>query len=480
MGAPSIPASASDTDGAAEVVPGIEAIVLAAGKGTRMRSELPKVLHCVAGQPMLGHVLRAAGAAGVSACHVVLGHQAERIEAWLAACGTTALPVDTILQNEQLGTAHAVRIAMPRISDDRLVVVLYGDVPLVDPQLVRAVCDAAAAGLAIVTARPEDPSGYGRVLRDASGAVSGVVEERDASAAQRAIGEVNTGLLAAPAGLLRGWLARVGNANAKGEYYLTDIIALAVADGICVHAVEVAEARSVEGVNDVVQLAAAERFYQSRLARRLLQQGVRLADPARLDVRGELVCGRDVFIDVGCVFEGHVELGDGVSVGPYSVLRDVRVGGRTRIAAQCVLEGSEISTDCTLGPFAHLRPGARLEPGVHVGNFVEIKNSTLATGAKAGHLAYLGDASVGARANISAGVITCNYDGANKHRTVIGADAFIGTDSQLVAPVRIADGAFIAAGSTISHDVTGPGLTICRAREQRSYPGWKRPAKKKT
>ncbi|TAM13100.1 MAG: UDP-N-acetylglucosamine diphosphorylase/glucosamine-1-phosphate N-acetyltransferase [Nevskiaceae bacterium] len=456
----------------------MHAVILAAGKGTRMRSAQPKVLHAVAGQPMLAHVLRAADAAGVAACHVVLGHEAQRVQAWLEEQAATTVLVDTAIQAEQLGTAHAVRMAMPQVPDTAVVVVLYGDVPLIPPELVEAVAAAAADGLAIVTARPPDPFGYGRILRDAAGAVRGIIEERDANAAQRNIGEVNTGLLAAPARRLREWLARVGNANAKGEYYLTDVVALAVADGVTVCTIEASDPQTVEGVNDAVQLAAAERCYQLRLAQRLLRQGVRLADPARLDVRGELVCGQDVSIDVGCVFEGHVELGDGVVVGPYSVLRDMRVGVGSHIAEQCVLEGSEVAERCTLGPFAHLRPGTRLGADVHIGNFVEVKNSTLAAGAKAGHLTYLGDATVGARVNVSAGVITCNYDGANKHRTVIGDDAFIGTDSQLVAPVTIAAEAFIAAGSTITRDVAKPGLTICRAREQHSYPGWKRPVKK--
>ncbi|HEU0196606.1 MAG TPA: bifunctional UDP-N-acetylglucosamine diphosphorylase/glucosamine-1-phosphate N-acetyltransferase GlmU [Nevskiaceae bacterium] len=455
----------------------IHAVILAAGKGTRMRSRSPKVLQRIGGRPMLGHVLDTAATAGVSVCHVVLGHEAERVREWLATAAPNAQSVDAVVQEPQLGTAHAVQQALPEIPDEALVVVLYGDVPLVPAATIRALAAATGDGLAIVTARPADPTGYGRILRDDAGLVLGVVEEREASTAQRALGEVNTGLLAAPARRLRGWLQRVRNDNAKGEFYLTDVVALAVADGVTVTTFEAADAELMEGVNDARQLASAERRCQLQQARALMAKGVRLADPARFDLRGSLQCGQDVEIDVGCVFEGHVELGDGVSIGPYCVLRDVHVAAGARIRSHSVLEQAELGAGCQVGPFSRLRPGARLEAEVHVGNFVEIKNSHLGVGTKAGHLAYVGDADVGARVNVSAGVITCNYDGANKHRTRVGDDAFIGTDTQLVAPVEVGAGAFVAAGSTIARNVPAGGLSICRAREQKHFPDWKRPVK---
>lgn len=453
------------------------AIILAAGQGTRMRSALPKVLHPVAGQPMLGHVLDTTAAADIQHRHVVLGHAVDEVKRWLTenGCGDA----DVAVQQEQLGTAHAVRQALPQVPDDALVVVLYGDVPLVEVQILRDLCQTATSGLALVTARPASPFGYGRILRDAQGAVTGIVEEKDATVEQRAIGEVNSGLMAAPAAQLRDWIARVGNDNVKGEYYLTDVVALAVADGVRVATVEAADAASVEGVNDRRQLAAAERRCQRLQAEKLMAEGLQLADPERFDLRGELHFGRDVGIDVGCVLEGRVELGDGATIGPYTVLRNVRVAAGAHIASHCVLEQAEVGTGCTVGPYARLRPGAQLEADAHIGNFVEVKNSRLGPGAKAGHLAYIGDADIGARANISAGVITCNYDGANKHRTVVGDDAFVGTDTQLIAPLNVGKGAFIAAGSTIAQDVPAGGLTICRARGQKTLSNWQRPTKKK-
>jgi bifunctional UDP-N-acetylglucosamine pyrophosphorylase/glucosamine-1-phosphate N-acetyltransferase len=454
----------------------VHAIILAAGQGTRMKSARPKVLHAVGGTPMLGHVLKAAGAAGVEQPHIVLGHGAEAIRAWLATLGGE--PPATVIQERQLGTAHAVLQALPEIPDSALVVVLYGDVPLVSAATVRAVLDASGQGLALVTVVLDEPRGYGRILRDGHGRVTGIVEENDANAAQRAIREVNTGLLAAPARRLKRWLSRVKADNAKGEFYLTDVVALAVADGVEVATVAAASAAEVEGVNDPVQLAQAERRYQSAQAERLQRDGLYLADPARFDLRGSLVFGRDVRIDLGCVLEGAVRLGDGVEIGPYCVLRDVSIGAGTRVHAHSVLEDSSIGADCSIGPFARLRPGAALADEVHVGNFVEIKKSTLGQGSKANHLAYVGDATIGARVNVGAGVITCNYDGANKFQTVVGDDVFIGSDSQLVAPVTIGRGAYIAAGSTIAKDAPEDLLTINRARDQRSLTGWKRPKKK--
>ncbi|MDE2149902.1 MAG: bifunctional UDP-N-acetylglucosamine diphosphorylase/glucosamine-1-phosphate N-acetyltransferase GlmU [Gammaproteobacteria bacterium] len=452
-----------------------QAIILAAGQGKRMQSALPKVLHPVGGTPMLGRVLAAARTAGLSVGHVVLGDGAEQVCAWLQA---HAGGVHTVLQPLQLGTADAVRQALPQIDDDALVVVLYGDVPLIRPQTLRALAAGAGDGLALVTAALDEPGGYGRILRDARGRVSGIVEDRDASVEQRAIREINSGLLAAPARRLKHWLAKIGNDNAQGEYYLTDVVALAAADGIEIKTVT-ATRDEIEGVNDRAQLARAERRFQRAQADTLLREGLQLADPGRFDLRGRLQFGRDVFIDVGCVLEGEIELADGVGIGPHCVLRDVALGAGTRVASHCVLESARVGKNARIGPFARLRPGAELADQVHVGNFVEIKNSVLGEGAKANHLSYLGDATVGARVNVGAGVITCNYDGVLKHRTVIGDDAFIGTDSQLVAPVTIGDRAYIAAGSTIARDAPADALTVCRAREQKSYSDWQPPAGKK-
>ena len=459
----------------------VHAIILAAGQGTRMKSAKPKVLHRVGGTPMLGCVLAAARAAGVDVPHLVLGHGAEQVRAWL---DETRSPADTtprcVIQSAQLGTAHAVLQAIPEVPDTATVVVLYGDVPLVPASLIRKLIEAPGGGLAIATVMLEEPRGYGRILRDASGRVTGIVEENDASAAQRQIREVNTGLLAAPAKRLKRWLSKVKNSNAKREYYLTDVVALAAKDGVEIVSVSCENPEDVEGVNDPLQLARAERAVQRRQVEQLQREGLYLADPARFDLRGRLAIGRDVRIDVGCVVEGTVELGDDVQIGPYCVLRDVHIAAGTRVDAHSVLDGAEVGRDCIIGPFARLRPGALLGNGVHIGNFVEIKKTTIGDGSKANHLAYVGDAVVGERVNIGAGVITCNYDGANKHTTVIGDDAFIGTDSQLVAPVTVGRGAYIAAGSTIAKDAPDDALTINRAREQRSFPGWKRPRKKKT
>ena len=454
----------------------VHAVILAAGQGTRMKSALPKVLHRVGGTPMLGHVLTAARAAEVGACHVVLGHGAEQVREWLSSMGEG---IDTVVQAQQLGTAHAVQQALPQVPDSAVVLVLYGDVPLVSAETLRKLVAAAKDGMAVLTAEVPDPAGYGRMVRDAKGRITGIVEDKDATPQQRAITEINTGLMAAQARRLKRWLSHVKNNNAKGEFYLTDAVALAVKDGIEVQSVAAAGIDEVEGVNDRVQLAQVERRYQRAQVQRLQRDGLHLADPARFDLRGSLSFGRDVFIDVGCVLEGKVELGDNVSIGPYCVLRDVKLDAGTRVDAHSVLDSAEAGRDCRIGPFARLRPGAQLADQVHIGNFVEIKKSTLGEGTKANHLAYIGDATVGARVNIGAGVITCNYDGVNKHATIIGDDAFIGTDSQLVAPLIVGRGAYIAAGSTIAKDAPEDALTVCRAREQKSFPDWKRPAKKR-
>lgn len=458
--------------------PPLHVVILAAGQGARMKSDLPKVLHAIAGTPMLGRVLDTARSLGAAACHVVVGHGAETIGAWFAQAHPGDADVHFVVQTQQLGTAHAVQRAMPEIPDDARVLVLYGDVPLLRKETLEALIDAAGQGLGILTVNLEDPSGYGRILRGRDRAVRAIVEHKDASPAQLRIAEVNTGVMVAPAKRLRTWLARVGNTNAKGEFYLTDIIALAVRDRVPVSTTQAGDASEVMGVNDRVQLAHQERTWQRRRAEALMREGVGIRDPERLDVRGHLVCGRDVHIDVGVVIEGEVELGDHVHIGPYAVLKNTRVGAGTHIESHCVIDSADIGRACRIGPFARFRPQTHLADQVHVGNFVELKKTRLGEGTKANHLAYLGDATVGARVNIGAGVITCNYDGANKYPTVIGDDAFIGTDSQLIAPLKIGDGAYIAAGSTIAIDAPAGTLTICRAREQRSLPRWKRPVKK--
>jgi bifunctional UDP-N-acetylglucosamine pyrophosphorylase/glucosamine-1-phosphate N-acetyltransferase len=455
----------------------LHCIVLAAGKGTRMKSEQPKVLQPLAGRPLLAHVLDASLRLAPAAIHVVYGHGAEQVRSWGGSAFADA-PLNWVLQAQQNGTAHAVQQAMPAVPDDATVLVLYGDVPLTPPETLATLVQAGRRGLALLTVELDDPSGYGRILRDRARNVKGIVEHKDAKPAQRRIREVNTGLMAMPAKRLRRWLDKVGNDNASGEFYLTDIVALAVRDKLKVTAVSAVCAADVAGVNDKLQLAGLERELQRRQADALMRAGVTLADPARFDLRGELVCGTDVSIDVGCVFEGQVELGDRVQIGPHCVLRNVRLGAGTRVDAHSVLEACEAGAEVRIGPFARLRPGAQLADDVHIGNFVEVKNTTLGRGSKANHLAYLGDGSVGSGVNIGAGTIFCNYDGANKHRTTIGDDAFIGSDTQLVAPVKVGKGATIAAGSTITKDVPAGGLTLCRAREQKTYASWQRPQKK--
>ena len=455
----------------------LHVVILAAGQGTRMKSAIPKVLHVLGGRTLVAHVLDTAQALGAEACHVVLGHGAETVRAWFAAARPGDESVVFVHQAQQLGTGHAVQQAMPNIPDNANVLVLYGDVPLIERETLSELVEANGKGLAILTARVADPTGYGRIVRDKSGAVKAIVEHKDASSAQLRIGEINTGVMAAPARKLRDWLARVGNRNAKHEYYLTDCVALAVKDRASVKAVVAESSEEVLGVNDRVQLAQQERTWQRRQAEGMMKSGVGIRDPARFDLRGTLLCGTDVTIDVGVIIEGEVHLGDHVTIGPHTVLRNVRIGAGTHVEAHCVLDSAEIGRACRIGPFARIRPESRLGDQVHIGNFVELKKSSLADGSKANHLAYVGDATVGSRVNIGAGVITCNYDGANKHRTIIGDDAFIGTDTQLIAPVTIGEGAYIAAGSSISMDAPARQLTICRARDQRSLPGWKRPKK---
>ncbi len=453
-------------------------VILAAGQGKRMRSALPKVLHPLAGRPLLEHVLATAravaGALGRPARPVVVvGHGAASVRAAFARDPA----VRFVLQEPQLGTGHAARQAAPLLDDAEPTLVLYGDVPLVQADTLVALVRAAGGGVGVLSARLADPTGYGRIVRDAAGQVARIVEERDASAQQRAIQEINTGILAAPTARLKAWLAELRDDNAQREYYLTDVIALAVRDRVPVVASIAPDADEALGVNSKSQLARIERTWQRRCAERLMQAGATLADPARIDVRGELSVGTDVSIDVGCVFEGRVELADRVKLGPYCVLRDASVGAGTRIEAFSHLEQCRIGADARIGPFARLRPGAQLDDEVHIGNFVEVKASRVGRAAKANHLAYIGDAEVGARVNIGAGTIVANYDGADKHRTQIGADVHVGSNSVLVAPIRVGDGATIGAGSTVSKEVPPGGLTLARAR-QVTIADWKRPAKK--
>jgi bifunctional UDP-N-acetylglucosamine pyrophosphorylase/glucosamine-1-phosphate N-acetyltransferase len=449
----------------------LDIIVLAAGLGKRMRSELPKVLHPLAGQSLLGHVLETARALKPRKTIVVHGHGAERVRA--------AFPDASLLwalQAEQLGTGHAVMQAMPQVAAEE-VLILYGDVPLVRAETLERLRAAARGGMALLTVELPDPKGYGRVLRE-GGKVSRIVEEKDASTKEKAIREVNAGFMAMDAKRLAAWTGKLGNRNAQKEYYLTDVVALAVADGVPVEAVKVDDPWEVTGVNSKQELAALERVAQSRHAARLLEAGVTLADPARIDVRGTMQCGRDVAIDVNCVFEGRVSLGDGVRIGPNCVVRNVTIGPGTEVRAFSHLDDAEVGARCLIGPYARLRPGASLADEVHIGNFVEVKASRVGKGSKANHLSYVGDSEVGANVNIGAGTITCNYDGVNKHRTVIEDDCFIGSDATLVAPVRIARGSYIGAGSTINKNTPAGQLTVARAK-QTSIPGWKPPKKEK-
>ena len=458
---------------------------MAAGKGTRMKSAKPKVLHRLAGRALLAHVLDAAAGLAPRRVLVITGHGAEQVEAarreFAASAGLAAC--QSVLQQPQLGTGHAVQQALPHLADDGVCLVLNGDVPLIEAATLRELVRACGGErLALLTVDLPDPTGYGRIVREGE-QVRAIVEDKDASEAQRAIAEVYTGFMAVPTRLLRGWLSRLTNDNAQGEYYLTDVVRLAVEDGQPVAALRIADRLQVEGVNSPVQLAELERAFQRHLADQLMQAGVRLADPARLDVRGRLACGADVEIDVNCVFEGEVELGDGVRIGANCVIRNARIAAGALIQPFTHMDGEalgvEIGEDAQIGPFARLRPGARLGPQVHIGNFVEVKNSTLARGAKANHLAYLGDATVGERVNYGAGAITANYDGANKHRTVIGDDVHVGSNCVLVAPLTLGAGGTVGAGSTITKDTPPGGLAVARGK-QVHLANWQRPTKKKS
>jgi bifunctional UDP-N-acetylglucosamine pyrophosphorylase/glucosamine-1-phosphate N-acetyltransferase len=448
-------------------------VILAAGQGKRMKSALPKVLQPLAGRPLLGHVVSRARALGPTSMHVVYGHGGELVQA-----AFRGEDLRWALQAEQLGTGHALMQAMPNVADDELVLVLYGDVPLIDVEtLRRLIALAGPKSISLLTVVLDNPTGYGRIVRNARGAVQEIVEQKDASRAQLRIREGNSGILAAPAKLLRRWLGRLRNANAQGEYYLTDVIAMAVKDKIKVTPLIAPGLAEVLGVNDRVQLAELEALHRAARARDLMLAGATLADPARIDVRGEVTLGRDVFIDANVLLEGSVQLGDRVRVGPNVLLRDVRVGADTVVHANSVLEQSEVGEGCLIGPYARLRPGTKLADQVHIGNFVELKKTQVGRGSKANHLTYLGDAVVGTGANIGAGTITCNYDGVNKSQTVIEDGAFIGSGNMLVAPVRIGRDATTGAGSTISKDAPAGQLTLARSK-QVTLEGWKRPVRK--
>ena len=451
---------------------GLSTIILAAGQGTRMRSNLPKVLQPLAGRPLLAHVLDCSAALAADDVCIVYGHGAEAVR--------NEFPDESLrwaLQAEQLGTGHAVQQAMPETPDNNRVLILFGDVPLLTSATCQRLLDETPDDdMAVLTVDMDDPTGYGRIIRE-QGNVRGIVEEKDAGPEERAVCEINTGVLVCPAAKLKHWLENLGNDNAQGEYYLTDAVAMAVDDGVAVHGIKAGSHIEVMGINDKKQLAEVERALQARLVDELMKKGVGFADPARVDIRGTLRCGKDVYIDANAVFEGDVELGDGVKIESNNLLRDSKLGAGTVLHSNCHLEGATTGNNCEIGPFARLRPGAELANNVKVGNFVEIKKSTVADGSKVNHLTYIGDAEIGTRVNVGAGTITCNYDGANKYKTKIGDGAFIGSGVELVAPVEIGAGATIGAGSTITRNVEDDQLALERSR-QKVVPGWKKPVKK--
>lgn len=449
----------------------LDVVILAAGQGTRMRSTRPKVLHELAGRALIDHVIATASSLEGARLHVVIGHGGDQVRETLAD-----VEVDFVVQPEQKGTGHAVAQALKGLGDGQ-VLVLYADVPLIRRDTLAALLERVdEQRMGLLTVDLSDPAGYGRIKRDADGEAVAIVEHKDASVEERAIRECNTGIMAMTAAQLRRWLPRLCADNVQGEYYLTDVIAMAAAEGTAIATTQPGSPGEVEGINDHVQLARLERVFQAGEAERLLREGVALADPARFDVRGELDCGSDVVIDVGCIFEGRVELADGVHVGAYCVIRNSRIGPASVIEAHSVLDGASVEGGGQIGPFARLRPGTRLAHGAKVGNFVETKNAEVGEGAKINHLSYVGDARLGRGVNIGAGTITCNYDGANKHRTEIGDRAFIGSNTALVAPVSVGEGATIGAGSTISEDVEAGALAVARGR-QISKSDWVRPQK---
>lgn len=450
----------------------LSTVILAAGRGKRMYSDLPKVLHPIGGQPMLGRVITTARQLTPDVLVVVYGHGGERVRETFA--GDSDLRWAE--QAQQLGTGHALKMAMPHLPADGQVLVLYGDVPLIQAETLRRLATAAGSGVGLLVDTLDDPTGYGRIVRDAHGRVSGIVEQKDASAVQLAIREINTGILVLPAARLAGWLNELGNDNVQGEYYLTDVIALAVRDDVAVTTLAVPASWQAAGVNAKRQLAELERIFQREQANALLDQGVTLLDPSRFDLRGELQCGRDVSIDVGCVFEGRVTLGDGVHIGAHCVLRNVSLAAGCEVQPFSHLDGASVGEGARIGPYARLRPGAELAGHVHVGNFVEIKKSRVGEGSKVNHLTYIGDSDIGRGVNVGAGTVTCNYDGVNKFRTVVEDNAFIGSGTMLVAPVRIEQGATIGAGSVITRTAPTGALTLARAK-QMTLSGWQRPKK---
>ena len=449
-----------------------EVVILAAGKGTRMRSKLPKVLHQLAGKPMVGHVIDTAKKIQAGAIHVVIGHGAEQVQQNFADAD-----LHWAIQSEQLGTGHAVAQAMPAVKADSIVLIAYGDVPLVTAETLSALVDAANENtLSLLTVYLDNPTGYGRIVRE-SGVITAIVEQKDASEEQLLINEVNTGILAVSAAKLNQWLPALSSNNAQGEYYLTDIIAMAVKDGMTVTAQHPQSAMEVEGANNRLQVAGLERFYQQQQAERLMTEGATLADPARIDIRGDLTIGQDIFIDVNCVFIGDVTIADDVTIGPNCVIENSTIGKGTVIKANSILENATVAENCDVGPFARLRPGSVLADKAKVGNFVETKKANIGEGSKVNHLTYIGDSNIGKGVNIGAGTITCNYDGVNKSTTNIGDGAFIGSNSSLVAPVNIGSNATVGAGSTISSDIADNQLGVARGK-QKNLDSWKRPTKK--
>ncbi|MEP1217524.1 MAG: bifunctional UDP-N-acetylglucosamine diphosphorylase/glucosamine-1-phosphate N-acetyltransferase GlmU [Marinobacter sp.] len=450
----------------------LHVVILAAGQGSRMKSALPKVLHRIAGKPMLHHVIDTARKLGADGIHGVIGHGADQVKAI-----TPAEDVQWALQEQQLGTGHAVAQALPALPDDARVLVLYGDVPLTRPETLESLVSQVSEGsLGLLTVTLDNPDGYGRIIRNDAGQVTAIVEQKDASDAQKAISEVNTGILAVSARHLKNWLPQLSNSNAQGEYYLTDIIAMAADKGLTISVAQPGNEYEVQGVNNRLQLAELERWYQRQEADRLMTEGATLADPSRVDVRGSLSVGQDVLIDINVVFEGNVSLADNVSIGPNCVIRNARIGDGTRIEANSVIDGADIGSGAQVGPFARLRPGTRLADSTKVGNFVETKKAEVGEGSKINHLSYVGDAILGRNVNVGAGTITCNYDGVNKYQTVMGDGVFVGSNTSLVAPVSLADNVTVGAGSTITRNVEAGELAVARGR-QRNIDNWERPVK---
>lgn len=457
----------------------IQVVILAAGKGSRMKSRLPKVLHKIAGKPLVQHVIDNCNSMGANHCHLVVGHGAEAVKS--AVIGDK-IALSFVEQTEQLGTGHAVKVALDGLKDDTATLILYGDVPLTHHDTLSQLVDIHhkdPKGIALMTCMLDDPTGYGRITRDSDDNVTGIVEHKDATPEQHTIREVNTGIMCCNSSQLKTWIGQLNNDNAQGEYYLTDIIAMAVAEGNQVTAAHPKALYEVEGINTLTQLAELERVWQLEMAKELMNSGVTFRDPNRFDLRGKLTCETDVVIDINCVLEGQVTIKQGAQIGPNVYLKDCTIGENSVIKANSVIENAVIDENCSAGPFARLRPGTHMQNDSHVGNFVEMKNTVLGEGSKAGHLAYVGDSEVGKKVNIGAGTITCNYDGANKHKTVIGDGAFIGSDTQLVAPVNVGKNVTVGAGTTVTADIADNALCISRVK-QKQIEGWTRPTKKKS